>query len=394
MPVALKKVALLIETSNAYARGLLAGIVVWMREHRPWSVHLAEGTRGGQPPAWLARWDGDGVIARVENEPIARVLRRLRVPVVDVSAARRIPALPWVETDDDAIAREAFDHFRARGLRQLAFCGDDRFNWSRWRQARFEALAREAGLPCAVYRPGGRGGEDAEAEVARIGAWLAGLSRPVGVMACYDFRGRQVLDACRRRRIPVPDAAAVLGVDNDDLLCDLADPPLSSVILNPRRTGYEAAGLLDRLMAGARVGPKAVRIGPLGVATRRSTDVVAVEDPGVADALRYIRDHACEGISVKDVLKACPQSRRRLEQRVRRLIGRSPHDEILRVRLECVKRLLAETDLPLERIAERAGFLHAEYLSVVFRRTLGLPPSRYRARLRRAGGTGLPSHRA
>jgi len=383
MPAALRKVALLIETSNAYARGLLAGIVAWMREHRPWSVHLAEGARGGQPPPWLSRWDGDGVIARIENESIARVLRRLRVPIVDVSAARRIPTLPWVETDDDAIAREAFDHFRARGFRQLAFCGDDRFNWSRWRETAFARLAREAGLPCAVYRPRARAADDAEAEVARIGDWIAGLPRPVGVMACYDFRGRQVLDACRRRRIPVPDAVAVLGVDNDDLLCDLADPPLSSVILNPRRTGYEAAALLDRMMGGAHVGSRAVRIGPLGVATRRSTDVVAVEDPGVANALRYIRDHACEGISVKDVLKACPQSRRRLEHRVRRLIGRSPHDEILRVRLDCVKRLLVETDLPLERIAERAGFLHPEYLSVAFRRAVGIPPSRYRARLRR-----------
>ena len=390
MATVIRKVALLIETSNAYARGLLAGIVHYTRVHRPWSIHLAEGTRGGQPPAWLGRWDGDGVIARIENEAIARAIRRLRLPVVDVSAARRIPALPWVETDDEAIAREGFEHLRARGFKHLAYCADDRFNWSRWRREAFERLAREAGIPCAAYRPRGAAASDSEAEVDRIAAWVAALPKPVGVMACYDFRGRQVLDACRRRRIPVPDDVAVLGVDNDELLCDLADPPLSSVILNPRRTGYEAAALLDRMMAGHRVGPEARRIAPLGTATRQSTDVLAVEDRDIAAVVRWIREHACEGISVKDVIRANPQSRRRLEQRFRAVIGRTPHEEILRVRLDRVKLLLAETALPLERIAERTGFLHVEYLSVVFRRKVGMPPSRYRA-LNRRRRTAAPA---
>jgi LacI family transcriptional regulator len=373
-----RKVALLIETSNAYARGLLHGIVSYTRERRPWAIHLAEGTRGGRPPAWLERWDGHGVIARVENEAIARAVRRLRVPAVDVSAARLIPSLPWVETDDAAIAREAFEHLRDRGFKQFAYCGDDRFNWSRWRRGHFERLAREAGYPCAVYRTSPRRPGESEAEVERLATWVARIPRPAGLLACYDFRGRQVLDACRRRGIPVPDELAVLGVDDDELLCDLADPPLSSVILNPYRTGYEAAALLDRMMSGARVGPVARRIPPLGVATRQSTDVLAVEDRDVAAVLLYIREHACEGITVKDVLRAHPQSRRRLEQRVRRLIGRSPHDEILRVRLNRVKLLLAETALPLDRVAELTGFFHSEYLSVAFRREVGLPPSRYR----------------
>jgi LacI family transcriptional regulator len=378
MAAAYKKVALLIETSNAYARGLLHGIVSYLREHRPWSIYLAEHSRGDQPPAWLDRWDGHGVIARIENDAIARAVRRLKLPAVDVSAARRIPALPWVETDDAAIARAAAEHFLDRGFRHFAFCGDDRFNWSKWRQEHFARFLHEAGHPCVLYRPRDGRAADSEAEVERIATWVAGLPRPVGLMACYDFRGRQVLDACRRRGIPVPDAVAVLGVDNDELLCDLSDPPLSSVILNPHRTGYEAAALLDRMMAGKAVKPEARLIGPLGVATRQSTDVLAVEDRDVAAAVRYIREHACEGITVKDVLKAEPQSRRRLEARFRRAIGRTPHDEILRVRLNKVRLLLTESDLPLERIADLAGFSHVEYLSVVFRREAGMPPSRFR----------------
>ncbi|HOX06915.1 MAG TPA: DNA-binding transcriptional regulator [Planctomycetota bacterium] len=375
------KVALLIESSNAYARGLLRGVAAYMREHRPWSVYLAEASRGEGSLGWLADWDGHGVIARVENAAVARALRGLSVPVVDVSAARKIPALPWVETDDDAIARMAAEHLLERGFRHFGYCGDDAFNWSRWRQARFESLIRSAGRSCSVYRPpAGRRAASAEAEA--IAGWVRSLPRPVGVMACYDYRARQVLDACRRLGAAVPDEVAVIGVDNDEVLCELCDPPLSSVIPNTRRTGYEAAALLDRMMAGERVKGAALRIEPLGVATRLSTDVLAIDDRGVAAAVRHIREHACDGINVKDVLRAVPQSRRSLESRFRKLIGRTPHEEILRVQLGRARLLLAESELSLKQIAEQTGFAHAEYLSAVFRREVGIPPGRYRARSR------------
>jgi LacI family transcriptional regulator len=374
-----RKVALLVETSNAYARGLLHGIVSYIREHQPWSVFLSEHSRGDQPPEWLTKWDGHGVIARIENASIAKAIRRLRIPVVDVSAARLIPSLPWVETDDAAIARVATEHLIERGFRHLAFCGDDRFNWSKWRREHFERLVLAAG-----YRPFSfclRQGQfaNAEAEVEAIGDWIGALPKPAGIMACYDFRGQQVLDACRRRGIRVPDDVAVIGVDNDELLCDLSDPPLSSVILNTQRTGYEAAALLDRMILGERVKPEAHLIEPLGVATRQSTDALAIEDPSVVAVVRYIREHACEGISVKQVLQAQPQSRRLLESRFKKLIGRTPHEEIVRVRLNHAKVLLTESTLSIERIAQLAGFMHVEYLSTVFRQKVGMPPSQYRS---------------
>jgi len=373
----LRKVALLIETSNAYARGLLQGVVAWQREHRPWSLFLAEHTRGDKPPAWLADWDGDGIIARIENAAIARALRRLRLPMVDLSAARLLPALPWFETDDAAIAQAAFEHLRERGFRNFAFCGDPRFNWSAWRQEHFERAVLAEGGACQVHVPASADADhDATGDLAR---WLRKLPKPVGIMACYDLCGVQLLDACRRLEVPVPDEVAVVAVDNDELLCELAHPPLSSVIPNTRRTGYEAAALLDRLMNGGKARGETHLIPPLGVATRQSTDVLAIEDPHVSRAVRYIREHACDGINVRDVLRAVPQSRRLLEARFRKLLGRTPHEEILRVQLRRVMQLLMETDLPLETVAERTGFAHPEYLSVVFRREVGLPPSRYRA---------------
>jgi len=202
-------------------------------------------------------------------------------------------------------------------------------------------------------------------------------------MACYDLRGQQVLDACRRRDIAVPDDVAVIAVDNDELLCALSDPPLSSIIPNTYRAGFAAAALLDRLMAGKKVKCLTHLIPPLGVSTRQSTDVLAIEDRNVVQAVRFIREHACDGINMGDVLKAAPQSRRVLERRFKKFLGRTPHEEILRIQFNRVKQLLSETVLPLAIIAERAGFDHVEYLSVAFKRTFGVPPSQYRAVNRR-----------
>jgi LacI family transcriptional regulator len=212
-----------------------------------------------------------------------------------------------------------------------------------------------------------------------IGQWLLALPRPVGVMACYDIRARHVLDACRRVGLAVPDQVAVIGVDNDEFLCDLSDPPLSSVAPDTRRTGYEAAALLDRLMSGReRRRGQAIFVEPLGVVARRSTDVLALGDADVSAAVRFIREHACDGIAVKDLLAEVPLSRRVLEDRFRKLLGRTPHDEIARVRFERVRQLLRETRLPLAEIARRSGFRNAEYLATAFRRQLGTSPNAYR----------------
>ena len=374
-----KEVALLIETSNGYARGLLNGIIAYMREHESWSVYLGEHGRGDDPPKWLRRWGGDGVIARIENDRIAEVVVQSGLPAVDVSAARKVQRLPWVETDDRAIAEAAARHLLDRNFRQLAYCGDDSFNWSRWRSEHFARFAAKAGVPCSIYRPSSRARDDWDATENDIAQWLLSLPRPVGVMACYDIRARHVLDACRRVDLAVPDHVAVIGVDNDEFLCNLTDPPLSSIAPDTRRTGYEAAALLDRLMSGReRRRGQAIFVEPLGVVTRRSTDVLALGDPEVSAAVRFIREHACEGIAIKDLLEEIPLSRRVLEGRFRKLLGRTPHDEIARVRFERVRQLLRETRLPLTEIARRSGFRNAEYLATAFRREFGNSPNAYR----------------
>lgn len=378
------QVALLIETSNSYARGLLEGVIAYVREHESWSIYLPEQRRGERPPAWLRHWQGDGIIARIENPEIAAAVARTRLPVIDVSAARTLPEIPWVETDDEAIAQLAVEHLVERGFRRLAFCGDPRFNWSNWRCAHFRRLAEAAGCTTWVYQSprSGRGTASWQREHERLAEWIQGLPRPVGVMACYDIKAQQLLDVCRDLGVAVPEEMAVIGVDNDHLICELCTPPLSSVVPDAHRTGYLAAELLDQMMRGQPAANLTNLIKPRGICTRRSTDVLAIEDPDVAMALRFIREYACDGIQVGEVLRRVPLSRRVLESRFAKLLGRTPHEEILLVKLERAKRLLRETDLPIKAIAQRCGFSSEDYASVAFKRAVGVAPSEFRSAIR------------
>jgi LacI family transcriptional regulator len=355
-------------------------------------VHLAEHSRGDEPPKWIAQWDGDGVLARVENQRIVRALSKLRVPVVDVSSHIHLPSVPVVTTDDAEVARLAFTHFCDRGFRHFAYCGVDRYIWSADRGRIFDRLVRGAGLECEHFTASRRFELHSDAETDAIAKWLRRLAFPVAVFACYDARGQQVLDACRRAGLAVPDEVAVLGVDNDELLCELTPPPLSSIILNAPLAGWEAAALLDRMMRGGAV-PASIRsIPPPGLVVRRSTETYAVEDPQISRVLHFIRENATRGLTVNEILRRHPMSRRTLEQRVRELLGRSPHEEIMRLKIARAKELLLTSDLSLDEIAERSGFKDAQYLSVAFKREASLSPRKFQAEARRLG-TGIAQKR-
>ncbi|MBM3847427.1 MAG: DNA-binding transcriptional regulator [Verrucomicrobia bacterium] len=389
-PTERPEVALLIESSRGYGRGLLRGIAKYLHDHRRWSIFYQERRRGDPPPDWLKDWHGDGVIARVEDLRLLRTITKLGVPAVDVRGRFQLD-MPLVETDDQEVTRLAVEHLTSRGFRQFAFCGFPGANYSNKRSRWFAELIRQAGFQVQTYVPprrlctaGSYGyehiGSIYERDIAR---WIEALPKPIGMMACNDVRGQQVLNACRSLGVPVPDDVAVIGVDNDQLVCDLAEPPLTSVIPNTERIGYTAAEVLERMMAGRPAPAETIYIPPLGVATRRSTDVLAIEDRPIAAAVRYIREHACEGIKVTDLVRAVPMSRRLLERRFTSAVGRTPKAEIVRTQLQRAKDLLAATDFKLAVIAEKTGFKHTEHLCVVFKREVGLTPGAYRRRTRR-----------
>ena len=377
------RVALLIETSNRYGRDLLHGVHDWVSAGEHWSIRLTEQARRAPLPAWLRHWQGDGIIARVDSAATAAALLRTGLPVVDVSAERVKSEFPRVSINNGAVAQLAAEHLLGRRLRHFAFCGDDQYLWSRQRGAAFAQVLRGHGFrPAAFSRPR-KAGLGWEQKTQAMAHWLAGLPKPVGIFACFDGRAQQVLEACQVAGLAVPEAVAVLGVDDDEVVCELSDPPLSSVLPNARRTGYEAAALLARLMAGRKLVPAdSKEIEPIRVVERRSTEALAVADRHVAEALRFIRDHAHDGIGVKDVLRAVPVSRTLLERKFTRLIGESPHRRIKRQQLERARQLLAETELPIARIADLAGFESASYLSASFRRETGENPRAFRAKHR------------
>ena len=381
-----RRVAVVIEASNAYARGLLAGIHRHVREHEPWTVFLPEHGRGTPPLEALSKWVGDGVIARIETEAtgkaVAKLRRKLGIPVIDVSAARFVADLPYVETDDAAIAALAADHFLERDFRHFAFLGDNRFQWSDNRCRGFVEAVAANGYEVAVFSGRGRRTTAPADDDAAVEAWLAGLPTPVALLACYDIRGRQAIDACRRTGIAVPDEVAVLGVDDDDVLCGLASPPLSSVIPDAIGAGRRAAELLEQLMRGESLERSEWLLPPLGIAVRQSTDVLAIDDPLVVAAVRQIRDHACDGIKVADVARVLKTTRRVLENRFTKRVGHTPHEEIAWVQFRRVEQLLRETELSLATIATRAGFRHTEYMTVAFTKRHGMPPSRWRQQRR------------
>jgi LacI family transcriptional regulator len=377
----MRHVAILIETSRAYGRGAIRGVARYNREHGHWSTWFRPQGLGDAPPPWLVRWKGDGIIARIENLAMARAIARVGVPVVNLRGNLPELTFPFIGADNHAVAQLAAEHLLERGFRHLALYAY-RHGFHPGMGLRcdvFRKLVESAGCPCAVLRAPDAG-QDAtwERQQRRLAAWIRSLPRPLGLLAINDELGLQVLDACRRIPVRVPDDVAVISVDNDEYLCELAIPPLTSIDLNSEQAGYEAAVLLDRLMKRKPLPAKLPSIQPLGVVTRRSTDVLAVEDEQVIAAVRFIRENAFKAIRERDVSAHAKSSGTSLRTRVRQVLGRSIHQEIKRVQLEKAKTLLSTTNMPIKQVAGVAGFKTVQYLTRVFRASTGHTPAAFR----------------
>lgn len=380
-------VALLIETSREYARGLLRGVARYQQEHRPWSVYFEPHGLDDPPPEWLVGWQGDGILARVNSREMADTILASGIPTVDVRGALPDLGLPFIGVDNEPVSRMAYNHLRDLGLRNFAFCGTPRGENPNQdlRCDYFVASVEADGHTCSRWL-GEQQRQRAptwEEQQQQIAAWLRELPKPVGIMTCHDDRGQQVLDACRRAEVSVPDEAAVISVDNDPYLCNLCTPTMTSIDVNPSLIGYEAAALLERLMSGKKPKQGVTLLGPpRGIAPRRSTDTLLIEDQEVAKAIRYIREHATEGIRVSEVVALAEHAPSTLERRVKKLLGRTIKAEITRVRLARAKLLLSETEFTVAKVADRTGFSEPKYFCEVFRKHEGVTATEYRQRFR------------
>jgi LacI family transcriptional regulator len=414
------RVALVLPTEFAYARGVLRGIIAATRERNlyggtvatetlparpkqskrvakpeatqtlPWLFRVYRGIYGHSSKylaKWFNDWKPDGIICQIYDDRLAKVYRETKKPVVELFESRATSEFPRVLPDDIAAGKLAASHFIERGFRHFAFFGAPWMIWSREREAGFreeiERVFGERSAAASSFTFASHGSEsrptvDAQRRrAAAMGTWLASLPKPLAVFVANDLWGFEVVQAARELGMHVPDEIAVLGVDNEELLCEIAHPPLSSIRIGAEQIGHAAVEMLEQLLQGKPVTPTVARIPPLEVVTRQSTDILAVEDANVAAAIRHIRLHAAEGLSVKQMLQVIPVNRRTLERRFVTILGHTPLEEIHRVRLERAK-ILLQTDMPIYEVATRAGYATPEYMASSFLKATGQTPTAFR----------------
>jgi LacI family transcriptional regulator len=367
---------------SGWGSGVLRGLARFSEHREPWEFRVAG---WGEVPAGVppAEARADGLVVAVRDEQHERALLERGIPCVNVAGTRDVRGLPSVLVDDAAVGRMVAEYLLQGGLRRFAYCGNERWHFSAIRREGFCRALEAAGCECRSYEPVCRRQEGlTEQERTDLEQWVASLPHPIGLMACNDIRARDVAVACLRAGVRVPDDAALVGVDNDPLLCSVTVPPLSSVETGAERVGYEAGRLLDRLMQGERPPTKPVHIRPQEVVVRRSSDMVAVDDEVVAEALRFIKRRVSDGLTVGAVVAEVGVSRRLMERRFRKVLDRTVHDEIRRAQMDTARRLLVETDMPLSEVTRRCGFRYFSHFSQVCKQVLTMPPGEYRQHFR------------
>lgn len=374
------KVMLLIENSREYGRGLLRGIARYSRLHGPWLFYhempFYVGSDIKEPNlARIKSLELDGIIMR-DVEQTQKIIK-LNLPTIISDFKEKPLNSHIIVTDDIVIGEMAAEYFLNKGFKRFAFCGFDKFFWSRERALGFEKTVAKAGFETHFYKlpEGSLKGSD---EIKIIAEWLISLPKHVALAACNDDRARHVILACKVAGLLVPYQVAVIGADNDELVCELTTPPLTSIALNTEGGGFEAARLLDKLMAGEIKKPQTIIVRPTHIVTRLSTDILAIDDTEVGKAIRYIRSRAREKVWVSDVANSVAISRRELERRFRRIIGRSIHSEIRRIRVEEIAAMLSETNLSISHIAINLGFSGIEHIARYFKKEKGVAPLIYR----------------
>ncbi|MFP4053661.1 MAG: substrate-binding domain-containing protein [Phycisphaerae bacterium] len=355
-----------VQTYAAYGRRIIDGILDYADRRRVWE--FSANREGGLPQVLPPRIDG--AIAEIRNDDQYARAQALNAPVVAITGVYRPGGLATVIADNPAVGRMGAEYLSSLGFEYLAYFGAGEHFYIDQRREGFVGRCRELGIEPHVFHPA--------AGESGLERWLADLPKPVAVMGAEDWSAVAVANACRELGIAVPEQVAILGVDNDEHLCRMANPPLSSIDHGARRIGFEGASLLEELMNGAAVPDFPLLVEPTEVIVRQSTDTLAISDPMVGRAVEYIRQNACNGLDVPDVVRQVRAARRTLEAAFRRTLGRTILQEINRVRVERAKDLLINTDMAMPEICERTGFSYPSRLSYVIKKDTGLSPRDFR----------------
>lgn len=373
------KIVLLIKPEGAYGRRLLLGIAKYAQIHHHWSI-FHEVEQHKRAFHFFKNLGADGIIADIREVEKIESLLRPQIPLITIGNTRaKNSNTPNIRGDTELTGKMGADHFLEHGFKYFAFCSYEEFEWSRSRCNEFVKRIKNAGFEAHIYkRPYLKPNIPWEKEQKMIMEWIKSLPKPLGIMACNDDFGRQILEACKFAKITVPEEVAVLGVDDDEIICNLTDPPLSSIFINTEKAGYQAAELLEDLMNGTEMTGQSIVAKPTHIQTRRSSDIFAIENPDIVNALRFIHQHAHKPIQVDDVVNATCLSRRTLYDKFQKALGRSVAYEIRKKRIDQIVKMLTETNLPINVIALKLGYPGTEKLSRFFNHEKGMTPSTYR----------------
>jgi len=384
----LPQVAVMVETSRGYARSILRGILRYEMQYGPWDIYTVPAGRLEQKLPTMRLPGKKGIIAHIVSAKMANEIRNAKLPTVSVFPTDDIQGIGKslryfveVRLDSAGIGVMAAKHLLECSFMHFGAVGEVyHADWSNLRINAFVETVASCGHIAAVYPiPNKR---DWAIEQKHLSKWLKSLPKPVGIFTATDIRARNVIEACKLADITVPEEVAVVGVDNDDLFCDMTSPKLSSVAIDAESAGYESAKALDHLMHGKKAVSTSF-FGPLRVVARRSSDVLLVDDRLVREAMHFIRDCYAQPISIPDVVRVLDVSRRQLETRFKKVLGHSILEEIKKRRLHQVRVLLLETDFSLDQIAELSGFQSKNYLVNVFRKEFGMTMMTYRKTYRK-----------
>lgn len=387
------RVLLIFPTSIQTCRWMLRGILRYVHLHGPWELHIIEDREGEQKLRQSKAWGGTGIIGYVHNKAHADAVLAAGVPAVIVDPLKEylisshpLSRFSRVSCDSREVGRVAADYFLERNYTNFAFVGEiNDIHWSHDRATAFSARISEHGFESHIYPVlTVRERNDFGVEQKRLCSWLKALPKPVAIMAAWDVRGRQVLDACMKAGIPVPQEVAVLSVDDDEILCETTNPSMSSIQMGAEEACYQGAKILDELMRGkGQPGKRIIPYGAVRVVTRRSTEAIRIGDPLVVKALEFIWLNVGTPMTVADVARHLSVSRRLLEIHTRKALGRTVHDEILRVRLDRVQSLLRDTRMTVSEVADTCGFAGPSHLGRRFQSAFKMTPSAFRAECRK-----------
>lgn len=378
----MQNILLLLDTSKTSVHRFLAGIAKYSRLHGPWAFNHQPpfymiGGRKRNPDQFLSEINPDGIIMHDTESNIAKHANQLSIPIVLVRNINKpIPDVPDVVGETTRTGIMAAEHLIARGFKYFAFCGySGGHYWTTDRQKSFSQYLESNGKNVHIYLPPKARHKSDEKKLIQ---WLISLPKPIGIMACNDDRSQEIAEACKIAELNVPEEVAIIGVDNDTLICELSTPPLSSIAVNSEKAGYDASELLDKMMSGQKLDSNTITVQPTHIVTRQSTDVLAITDKAVAKAINYIHKHSNEMIQVDDVVGATLLSKRVLQQRFKQTIGRSIKDEIRITRVEQIIRMLLETNMSVSEIAQAMEFPDVHHIARYFRKEKGMSPLQYK----------------